>query len=92
MQRFKPDHDEMLKVAQRDPRRDQAVAPERAVFGLPHNYFFSSLRKPQAIVEVNGDDAERRASPLFLHLHHPANAPPIVILAFLPAKYSPASP
>jgi CRISPR-associated protein Cmr1 len=88
LQWFRRDHDEMLKVATGEVRKGQAViAPERAVFGLPHNYFFSSIPGAPGKVDVNGDGAERRASPLFFHVHHLGDHPPIAILAFLPATF-----
>jgi CRISPR-associated protein Cmr1 len=45
------------------------------VFGIPHNYFFSSLsRQPnkvdiQTILTKSKQHYERRASPLFIHVH-----------------------
>jgi CRISPR-associated protein Cmr1 len=83
---FKNDHDEMLAAANGDTN---IHAPDRAVFGLPHNYFFSSLGRPNGIVEVNAADAERRASPLFLHIHEPDGARPIGVVTFLPALFLP---
>lgn len=39
LQWFRRDHDEMLKVAKREVRNGHdVIAPERAIFGLPHNY------------------------------------------------------
>lgn len=67
-------------------------APERFVFGLPHNYFFQSLKrtlhpkKPTATIE--GDEAGRRASPLLLHAHELGDGP-IVTGLFLPSRFLP---
>lgn len=81
---FKKDHDEMLAAAKGGVN---IKAPERAVFGLPHNYYFSSLDPPERIVDVNAAETERRASPLFLHIHEPEGARPIGVLTFLPATF-----
>lgn len=91
LQWFRRDHDEMLKVAKRmvhDGRH--LIAPARAAFGLPHNYHFSSMGK-SGNVDVQGAAEQRRASPLFFHLHQPAEGPPTAILAFLPAQFSPSN-
>lgn len=67
---FTADHDLIMNVT-----KGQRVnkAPQRAVFGLPHNYVFSSnsdSNKEKADVDYapNGT-AGRRSSPLFLHVH-----------------------
>lgn len=88
---FRDDHDLMLDIAQSNGRKPQnPYAPERAAFGLPHNYYFSSLPKKQGTLEVHGAKGyDRRASPLFFHLHHPANEAPKAIVAFLPAEFLP---
>lgn len=91
LQWFRRDHDEMLKVAKREVRSGrQVVAPARAVFGLPHNYHFSSMGK-SGNVDIQGESEQRRASPLFFHFHQPAEGPPTAILAFLPAQFSPSN-
>lgn len=54
--------------------------PRRAAFGLPHNY------GPKA--QVKGVNSERRASPLFFHIHQ-TGAKPVGVLAFLPAVFLP---
>lgn len=65
---FKPDHDLVQAITRGQNCTD---APRRAVFGLPHNYLFSSTN-PNAKAALNyapgGSDA-RRASPLLLHIH-----------------------
>lgn len=43
--------------------------PKRVVFGLPHNYFFSSTRKNAAVNYAPDGQEGRRASPLLLHIH-----------------------
>lgn len=87
---YSPDHDRMRNAV---TGLSQENPPDRSVFGLPHNYFFSSvfrdvLRKTgkdsrtatweekataraQASLRVtaDGEARNRRASPLFMHVH-----------------------
>ncbi|MBK8263825.1 MAG: type III-B CRISPR module RAMP protein Cmr1 [Nannocystis sp.] len=87
---FQLDHDVMLDVANRRPSQ-RSVHPRRVAFGLPHNYFFSSQPKGNAKASVTlARDLDRRASPLFIHVHILDNRP-AVVLTFLPAKFLPAS-
>lgn len=63
---FKGDHDLMLHATE---GQDVKQMPDRTVFGLPHNYFFSSS-KAKADVNYKPESGEgRRASPLLLHIH-----------------------
>lgn len=64
LQNFKADHDEVLKAAQAGGA--PKALPMRGVFGLPHNYFFSSNGAKMDIAPEGGG---RRASPLFIHVH-----------------------
>ena len=64
-QNFKADHDEMFNAAQGQSVKQH---PKRLVFGMPHNYFFSSLKKSAQIQKTKGK-LERRASPLMVHVH-----------------------
>ena len=78
---FKPDHD--LMVVQRHPRN---AHPKRIAFGLPHNYGKKEQHK-----EVEPESFDRRASPLFIHVHQAAqNHPSIAVLTFLPSHFLPA--
>jgi len=56
--------------------------PLRVVFGLPHNY-----GKPVR-QQVNGEQHERRSSPLLFHVH-PVGASFLGISIYLPAKFLP---
>lgn len=82
--RFKPDHDEMQNAA-----RGQLPSnhPKRLIFGMPHNYFFSSSSKK---VDIQSTKAklERRASPLFMHVHKLGNEY-IGVALMLPAQFLP---
>ncbi|ACV63734.1 CRISPR-associated RAMP protein, Cmr1 family [Desulfofarcimen acetoxidans DSM 771] len=57
--------------------------PCRSVFGLPHNYRVSGCN-----VSVNAEKQERRASPLFIHLHL-VGGKFAAVISVLPAVYLP---
>jgi CRISPR-associated protein Cmr1 len=61
-------------------------APARSVYGLPHNYYFSSC-KLNAVVEGNNDQFIRRASPLFIHIHQLRTGRYIIVISFFPAQF-----
>lgn len=75
--RFQFDHDLMA-----ENRRD--AHPRRIAFGLPHNYG-SRLDKR---VEPSGHHVDRRASPLFIHVHE-CKRMPVAVVSFLPARFLP---
>jgi CRISPR-associated protein Cmr1 len=98
-QNFSSDHDIAYQVAQ-----GQTVTkhPKRIVFGLPHNYFFTSIKPAKdAQVDVNpvhkqgrswtSDGRGRRASPLFIHIHQFPDGQCAAIQALLPATFLPPS-
>ena len=74
--RFQFDHDLMAR-----DRRD--THPQRIAFGLPHNYG-SRLDKR---VEPSGSH-DRRASPLFIHVHQ-CKGRPVAVISFLPSRFLP---
>lgn len=85
---FQRDHDQMkLGTARR------TFHPQRVVFGLPHNYGKPPNQHVTFSVPSSLDRTEkRRASPLFIHIHHPlVGKDPIAVVAFLPAKFLPNS-
>ena len=77
---FRYDHD-LMKL---DPRQ-RRNHPRRIAFGLPHNY---GKPKPQQVGPADGLD--RRASPLFVHIHECGDRP-VAVLSFLPARFLPAA-
>lgn len=84
---FALDHDLMLAATggKMPPR-----APQRAVFGLPHNYFFSSTKaKVYLNYAPDGEDA-RRSSPLLLHIHPVSDCGFVAVHTLLPARFLPA--
>lgn len=76
--RFEQDHDLMKDRGQRKTH------PCRIAFGLPHNY------GKQVDQQVGPYDKhlDRRASPLFIHIHECSDTP-IAVLSFLPARFLP---
>jgi CRISPR-associated protein Cmr1 len=80
-QNFKGDHDLM-----KEEPRDRRQHPERIAFGLPHDYGNKGFQK----VGPADKALDRRASPLFLHIHQTAEQmPPIAVVSFLPARFLP---
>lgn len=82
---FKDDHDLVESVAKGSVSPLNSH-PHRVAFGLPHNYFFSSIGKPVAVGP--GGRLDRRASPLFIHIHM-CGTSPVAVLSFLPAVFLP---
>ncbi len=74
---FKDDHDLMK-------RRRRNEHPRRIAFGLPHNYG----KWPSDQVRPKNGKFDRRASPLFIHIHE-CGKTPVVVLSFLPARFLP---
>ena len=74
---FKDDHD-LMKGTQR------GTHPRRVVFGLPHNYG----RNFKDQVGPYDRELDRRASPLFIHLHECEDRP-AAVLSLLPARFLP---
>jgi CRISPR-associated protein Cmr1 len=74
---FQDDHDLMKRAVRTEH-------PRRVAFELPHNY--GKAREDQ----VGPADAhlDRRASPLFIHIHELRNEA-VAILSFLPARFLP---
>ena len=60
--------------------------PKRVAFGLPHNYGKGSSHA----VEPFNKELNRRASPLFIHIHQEnEDSQPVGIVSFLPARFLP---
>ena len=78
---FKSDHDLMMVMD--DSQRK--THPRRIAFGLPHNY--GKRRDRQIGPHDTGLD--RRASPLFIHIHE-CGVSPVAVLSFLPARFLPS--
>ncbi len=74
---FRDDHDLMKS----DPKRRQ-THPRRIAFGLPHNY---GRRKEDQVAPYD-PGLDRRASPLFVHIHQHERLV-AAVLTFLPARF-----
>ncbi len=74
---FKDDHDLMKKSA-----GERKTHPRRIAFGLPHNYG----KRPDQQVGPYDKKTDRRASPLFVHIHE-CGGTPVALLSFLPARF-----
>lgn len=91
-QNFKADHDLVLNASQ-----DKTVtkAPQRAVFGLPHNYYFSSGAKVGInYTTLNHEgklEDQRRASPLLLHIHRFSDDRAVAVHTLLCACFLPGA-
>jgi CRISPR-associated protein Cmr1 len=79
---FKDDHD----LARQAIGQKVNKHPRRVVFGLPHNYFFSSIREK---VDVSPERQERRASPLFIHIQGLQNGQFAAVTTIMPADFLP---
>jgi len=84
-QNFHKDHDWMLAATQGQTVDNH---PKRVVFGLPHNYFFSQSRE-KVDVGAASEGIDRRASPLFIHIHEFSERHFGAICALFPAVYLP---
>ena len=74
---FQDDHD-LMKSRQRSKH------PRRIAFGLPHNYG----KRPEEQVGPFDRELDRRASPLFIHIHECGDSP-TAVLSLLPARFLP---
>lgn len=83
LQIFSEDHHNVLAATQ-GSRLQQL--PKRAVFGLPHNYFFSSTGGK---LDITTEDEGRRASPLLVHIHPLQDGQFVAIQTMLPGIFLP---
>jgi hypothetical protein len=71
---FATDHNKVYTIASRSSiAPPNNVPPERAIFGLPHQYRFSSLKNKKVSFDyvpswTTDNSKGRRASPLFIHV------------------------
>lgn len=83
---FKSDHDLLMQFCQTGELEN---FPDRMVFGLPHNYYFSSTRTKYNVQIHPIGKANRRASPLFIHIHELANDSYAAVLSLFPVRFLP---
>jgi len=84
-QNFSKDHDALLDFSK---GKIIKKIPDRSVFGLPHNYFFSSTRKNIEFT-VKEEKRSRRASPLFIHVHEFPDGKAILLHTLFPSVFLP---
>jgi len=65
--------------------RERRNHPERIAYGLPHNYGSAPLKQVGPAGQL-----DRRASPLFIHIHQ-CGSMPVAVVSFLPAVFLPDS-
>lgn len=82
---FTADHDLVLEHIQ---GRQADIAPQRVVFGLPHNYFFSNGKGKADVNAKVGNEETRRASPLFTHIQKIGDSY-LLVHALFPAVFLP---
>lgn len=83
---FRDDHDNVLNAINGHPLQEM---PKRGVFGLPHNYFYSS-NNAKADISTKGIAGQgRRASPLFIHIHPLETGECLAIQTLLPGQFLP---
>ena len=90
--KFKDDHDLIFDFLQGKGIKQH---PRRVVFGLPHNYHYSSGRLTANDAQINTfrkDEAQRRGSPLFFHVQELDDEQLkgwVMIITMFPAKFLP---
>ena len=82
---FQDDHD-LMKSVKGGIKPEKH--PRRVAFGLPHNYGKRSSEQVGPSSPKDTPKLDRRASPLFIHLHV-CGGVPVAVLSFLPARFLP---
>ena len=80
---FKADHDAVQAASKGGALQ---ALPKRAVFGLPHNYFFSSTKTK---LDINVEGEARRTSPMLVHIHALEGGRFIAIQTLLQSQFLP---
>lgn len=89
--KYKEDHDLFVNEKGNIDIATVKKSPQRVVFGLPHNYLFSSTERTIYINYTEGRDEKKRASPLLLHVHHlPLENRFVAVHVFLPGMFLPS--
>lgn len=84
---FREDHDNMDKAAKGEA---YDALPKRLIFGVPHNYRFSS--GGSVSIQNTALKLQRRASPLFIHVHQFSQGESALgVMLILPAQFLPAN-
>jgi CRISPR-associated protein Cmr1 len=88
-QEFTTDHDAIHKAVKYG--NCPVSLPKRSIFGLPHNYFFSSVSGGTADIQPIGEKRGRRASPLLVHIHKFPDGTLVAIQTVLKADFLPVN-
>ncbi|MDQ7795023.1 MAG: RAMP superfamily CRISPR-associated protein [bacterium] len=80
---YADDHDLVLGYLQ---GRRPSTPPARAIFGLPHNYYF---RRTGQKAGISAESLKRRGSPLLIHIHRYPGDQWGWVVSFLPATFLP---
>ncbi len=83
-QNFASDHDLIVNSLKTKVNEN----PKRIIFGLPHNYYFSSIGTN---IDVNASKEKRRASPLFINILKLNEHEFIVITLILRSQFLPSN-
>jgi CRISPR-associated protein Cmr1 len=85
---FVDDHELALKFSE---NKTSSTHPKRIVFGLPHNYFFSSTNGKVDFEPFLDRDSSinRRSSPMLIHIHSYSDTKFAAIVTIMPAKFLP---
>ncbi|WP_020559171.1 type III-B CRISPR module RAMP protein Cmr1 [Thiofilum flexile] len=84
-QNFKKDHDLVEKII---TSKSATSIPQRSIFGLPHNYFFSSTKKKADFAPAMSE-CTRRTSPLLIHVHQFPDGKTAIVQSLFPAEFLP---
>ena len=86
--KFRSDHDNVRAAAEKGVRLQKL--PDRSVFGLPHNYYFSSIADSgKKKFGITAENEGRRASPLLVHIHPLQDGKFVAIQTLLPGVFLP---
>ena len=80
---FDDDHD-WFKNVEKFRIKNKDFHPRRIIFGLPHNYFSSKDKQSENVI---GSKHDRRASPLFVHVHECSPKEYVLITLILRSEF-----
>ena len=87
-QKFSEDHDLVANIIRTYKTDKPSAIPKRAIFGLPHNYYFSSTKGKADLTHAE-PNRSRRASPLLIHAHQFPDKSIAIIQILMPATFLP---
>jgi CRISPR-associated protein Cmr1 len=87
-QNFSEDHDLVANIIRTYKTDKPSAIPKRAIFGLPHNYYFSSTKGKADLTHAEPNKS-RRASPLIIHAHQFTDKSVAIVQILMPAVFLP---